>query len=198
MKLITGIAIIAGTAVAASAGNVIFSTDFEDNDGGFNGTGDWQYGTPVGFADAPFGGPEPVGGNSGESAWGTVIGGAHNPSTTSSLTTTIDATGFTGLSLTFFEWLDSGGNTFDTAEVFVNGDLQTLRDGGPTTWREVTLDLSAYDNSMLDIEFRFVTTGVVERVGWYIDDVSLTGIPTPGAAGLLAMGGLVAARRRRA
>ena len=84
------------------------------------------------------------------------------------------------------------------AEVIVNGDVLTLRDGGPTDgWRNVNLDLSAYDNMMLDLEFRFTTTAVVERVGWYIDDVAIRGVPAPSALALLGLGGVVAGRRRR-
>ncbi|MEX0876152.1 MAG: PEP-CTERM sorting domain-containing protein, partial [Phycisphaerales bacterium] len=163
--------------------------------------GDWERGIPVGADGSDlggFGGPEPTGGFSGDYVWGTVIGGLHNPSQTSSLTTTINATGFTGLELNFQEWLDSGGNSFDTAEIFVNGNLIDLRDGGPTNgWRDVSFDLSAYDNSSFDLEFRFSTSTVVERVGWYIDDVAVTGVPAPASMALLGLGGLVATRRRR-
>ena len=188
------------TAAGAASGQVYFS-DFEADGGGFTATGDWERGMPVG-ADGTglggFGGPEPVGGFSGDFVWGTVIGGLHNPGTVSSLTLNVDATSFSGLALDYYEWLDSGGNSFDTAEVYVNGDLQILADGGPTSgWRNVVLDLSAYDNMMLDIEFRFTTTTVVERVGWYLDDVAIRGVPAPSALALLGLGGLASARRRR-
>ncbi|QKK07241.1 MAG: PEP-CTERM sorting domain-containing protein [Planctomycetota bacterium] len=35
------------------------------------------------------------------------------------------------------------------------------------------------------------------RVGWYIDDVAIRGVPAPASAALLGLGGLVATRRRR-
>ena len=194
------IACAAGLAASTASGQVYFS-DFEADGGGFVGTGDWERGTPIG-ADGTvlggFGGPEPVGGFSGDFVWGTVIGGLHNPDTVSSLSITIDATGFTGLELSFQEWLDSGGNSFDTAEVVINNSVIDLRDGGPTNgWRGVTLDLSAFDNSTFDLDFRFSTTGVVERVGWYLDDVAVTGVPAPSALALLSLGGIAAGRRRR-
>lgn len=196
--------LIATIAVAASAGlasGQVYFSDFESDGGGFVGTGDWERGTPIGVAGSDIGGSggaEPTGGFSGDFVWGTVIGGLHSPSTVSSLSVTIDATGWTGLELNFQEWLLSGGNTFDTAEIFVNNDLISLRDGGPTSdWRLATFDLSAYDNSTFDLEFRFSTTTVVERVGWYIDDVSVTGVPAPSALALLGLGGVVAGRRRR-
>lgn len=58
--------------------------------------------------------------------------------------------------------------------------------------------LSAYDGlGSVDIVFNFTSTTVVERTGWYIDDVSIRAIPAPGAMALLGLGGLVAVRRRR-
>ena len=198
MKLIAAMAV--ASAAGLASGQVYFN-DFESDGGGFTATGDWERGTPVG-ADGTvlggFGGPEPVGGFSGDFVWGTVIGGLHSPSLVSSLSITIDATGFTDLALNFQEWLDSGGNSFDQAEVVINGTAIDLRDGGPTgDWRAVSLDLSNFDNSIFDLEFRFSATAVVERVGWYIDDVAITGVPAPSAVALLGLGGLVAGRRRR-
>lgn len=191
------IAVLAVAAAAGLASGQVYFSDFESDGGGFTGTGDWERGTPIGV-DPGSGGPEPVGGFSGDFVWGTVIGGAHSASTISSLSISIDATGFTGLALNFYEWLDSGGNSFDTAEVLINGSVIDLRDGGPTNnWREVNLDLSAYDNTVFDLEFLFSTTAVVNRVGWYIDDVAVTGVPAPSALALLGLGGLAAARRRR-
>lgn len=190
------IVVAAITGVASAQ----FYSSFEGGDAsGFSGTGDWQLGIPVGFNGADYGGPEPVGGHTGDYAWGTIIGGQHNPNTVSVLSQTFDLSGYTGLSLIYYEWLDSGSNAFDTAETFVNGDLLLLADGGPTgDWREVSLDLSAYDGmSSVTLEFVFSTTSVVERVGWYIDDVAIRGVPAPASAALLGLAGLAATRRRR-
>ncbi len=193
-------AVVVASATGLASGQVYFS-DFESDGGGFVGTGDWERGIPIGVNGAGlggYGGPEPTGGYSGSYVWGTVIGGLHSPSMVSSLSITIDATGWTGLALSFQEWLDSGGNTFDTAEVFVNGSRISLRDGGPTNgWRAVSFDLSGFDNSIFDLEFRFTATTVVERVGWYIDDVAVSGVPAPSALALLGLGGVMVGRRRR-
>jgi hypothetical protein len=182
-----------------------FFTDFESGADGFVATGDWELGTPVGFDAAEFGGPEPVGGHSGDFVFGTVIGGEHNASTDSLLSQTFDLTDSTDTVLTFFSWNISGGNAFDQASVLVNGAEEFLLDGfsdvdgdGEADWELVTVDLSAYDGlPNVDVAFSFSTTGVVNRVGWYVDDVSVAPIPEPATAGLLAFAGLTLLRRRR-
>ncbi|MFG0259076.1 MAG: PEP-CTERM sorting domain-containing protein [Phycisphaerales bacterium JB041] len=193
------IAAVATAAFVAAASGQIYSSSFEAGADGFVGTGDWERGIPNGFDGADYGGPEPVGGHTGDYVFGTVINGQHNPNTVSSLSQTFDFTGYSDVTLSYYEWLDSGGNSFDTAETIVNGDVLLLADGGPTSgWREVVLDLSAYDGmNSVTIDFLFSTTGVVERVGWYIDDVAIRGVPAPASAALLGLGGLVATRRRR-
>lgn len=196
--VLSTLALFAGAATADD----IFRSSFESGPDGFAGTGDWQLGTPIGVngtALGGFGGDEPIGGATGDFAWGTIIGGLHSPSTTSILSRQFSFAGFTDVAMSFAEWLDSGGNSFDQAKVFVNGDEVYFADGGPTNgWRTVNLDLSAYDGlADVTIEFSFITTSVVERVGWYVDDVAITGVPTPASAALLGFAGLAATRRRR-
>ena len=47
-------------ALAASAASGAYFSDFETDDGGLIGTNDWEWGMPVGFDGAPYGGAEPV------------------------------------------------------------------------------------------------------------------------------------------
>lgn len=184
--------------MAACTASAQYFSDLEGDDGGWSATGDWQWGTPVGFVGG-FSSTEPVGGHSGDNVWGTVLGGDHSPSTTSSLTQTINVSGFTALSLSFWEWSDSGGNTFDMAQVYVNGTSVYLSDGDSMdAWRLVSLDLSSFDGAAsLDINFEFTSTAVVERTGWYLDDIAVRGVPAPSALALIGLGGLVSTRRRR-
>ena len=181
-------------AVSSAAHGQYFS-DFEADNGGWAATGDWEWGMPNGFAGAPFGGPEPVGGFSGNNAWGTIIGGAHNPSVTSNLTQsfTLPAAG----TLSFWEFSESGGSAFDMASVLVNGTQEYLSDGDSAgDWRQVSIDVPAGN---VDVDFQFVASGVVERVGWYIDDVSVSAIPEPSALSLVGFAGLglLGIRRRK-
>ncbi len=188
------VAVAAATGVASAQ----YFSDFEANDGGLIASGDWQWGSPVGAngtALGGFGGNEPVGGFSGNNAWGTVLGGLHSPSTVSTLTLAGQDLS-AAVSLSFYEWIDSGGNAFDQAKVFVGGTEVYFSNGGPTNgWRLVEIDLTGFSGTG-DISFEFSATTVVERVGWYIDDLQVA-IPTPGAVAVLGMGGLFAARRRR-
>ena len=190
MRALLAFAGVAGLAFAANAGTLYFS-DLETNDGGWieTGFGDWEWGTPtVGPATA----------FSGENVWGTVLGDLHsNSGADNTLSQTFDFTGWSNMTLSFYEWLNSGSNAFDKATVRVNGDELYLADGGPTAdWRNVTLDLSAYDGlSSVEVVFNFFETTVVNREGWYIDDIALNGVPAPGALALLGLG--FVARRRR-
>ena len=169
--------------------------DFESGDGGWIATNDFEWGTPVG-ADGTvlggFGGVEPTGGFSGDSVFGTVIGGLHSPSTVSTLSQTFDLSAQTGAMVSFMEWSDSGDNAADMAEVLVNGTQVYISDGDSlAAWRQVDLDLSAFDGqSAVDITFQFSSTGAVDRVGWYIDDVDVSAVPEPMSFGLLLAGGL--------
>lgn len=195
------IAAAAGFVTSASAQSTIYFSDFESDGGGWvpSGiTGDWERGIPMGF----MGGSstvEPTGGFSGDFVWGTVIGGDHSPDADEDLTQTFDFTGLTDITFSFHEWIETGGSSFDQASVFVNGVQEYLSDGSSGgDWRPVSLDLNAYSGlSDVEITFNLFTTAVVERVGWYIDDVGITAIPAPGALALLGLGGLAATRRRR-
>lgn len=194
LRLVTATAI----ATFATCASAQYFSDLEANNGGWAGTGDWQWGMPTGFVGG-FSSTEPNGGFSGDNVWGTVLGGNHSASTVSSLTQSIDVTGFTGLMLDFYEWSDSGSNAFDTAKVYVNGTEVYLSDGDSSdAWRLVSLDLSAFDGSTsLNINFEFSSTAVVERTGWYLDDIAVRGVPAPSAVALLGLGGLASLRRRR-
>ena len=196
---------LAGAASVAAAQSTVYFSDFEADGGGFTASGvngDWERGIPVGADGSALGGfasSEPVGGFSGDFVWGTGIGALHGVGSDEQLSQNFDFSGLTDISLSFQEWSDSGSSTFDMASVIVNGDQLYLSDGDSMdAWRAVNLDLNAYAGlSSVDITFNFTSTTVVERTGWYIDDVEIRAVPAPASLALLGLGGLAAARRRR-
>ena len=196
---------LAGAASVAAAQSTVYFSDFEADGGGWTPSGvngDWERGIPVGADGSALGGfasSEPVGGFSGDFVWGTGIGALHGVGSDEQLSQNFDFSGLTDISLSFQEWSDSGSSTFDMASVIVNGDQLYLSDGDSMdAWRAVNLDLNAYAGlSSVDITFNFTSTTVVERTGWYIDDVELRAVPAPASLALLGLGGLAAARRRR-
>ncbi|NRA56850.1 MAG: PEP-CTERM sorting domain-containing protein [Phycisphaerales bacterium] len=196
---------LAGAASVAAAQSTVYFSDFEADGGGWTPSGvngDWERGIPVGADGSALGGfasSEPVGGFSGDFVWGTGIGALHGVGSDEQLSQNFDFSGLTDISLSFQEWSDSGSSTFDMASVIVNGDQLYLSDGDSMdAWRAVNLDLNAYAGlSSVDITFNFTSTTVVERTGWYIDDVEIRAVPAPASLALLGLGGLAAARRRR-
>jgi len=113
----------------------------------------------------------------------------------------IDATGVSGLGLTFDLWV--GDTTYESDDLFqvaVNGQpLLTLGEpeleAFPTGFTPLSIDLSGFDGqSSVQIDFVVDTNSGSETL--YLDTVAVT--PAPAGASLLAMGGLAGVRRRRA
>lgn len=205
MRNVMTVIALAGAASVAAAQSTVYFSDFEADGGGWTASGvngDWERGSPTGVTGTSLGGSggaEPTGGFSGDFVWGTVIGGLHGVGSDEQLSQNFDFSGLTDVSLSFQEWILTGSSAFDMASVIVNGDELYLSDGNSgEAWREVVLDLSAYDGlSSVDITFNFTSTTVVERMGWYVDDVAITAIPAPASLALLGLGGIAAVRRRR-
>jgi len=218
-KYLAAVVAIGAFASIASAGDVIYSSDFEADDGGWTGSGtggfagDWEY--EANYDSSSYTGAyvPPPGANSGTGLWGTeVFGDYENSGEESLLSQTFDLSLYQGVKLNFYSW-SNVFTTFDFTFIEVNGDLVAGSDGSGapqmlsndsgssgSTWVQEIVDLSAYDGmSSVDVTFGLSATTVVNRAGWYIDDVSIEGtlIPTPGALALLGVAGVASHRRRR-
>lgn len=168
-----------GTAFADD----LYVSDFESDDGGWVATADWD---PVGdwewgeYDIANYIGlnnPPPAA-HSGTHLWATKLNDDYtNSGGNSWLSQTFDFSGFVNVHMTFASWAEVFFS-FDTAQLFVNGDLVYERETSdpPADWEILDIDLSAYDNlSEVEIVFQLFATTVVNRAGWYVDDVRISG-----------------------
>lgn len=156
--------------------------DFEVDDGGWveSGFGDWERGgVTTGVWElcdaAPR--PEPAGVFNGAAVMGTNLDGCYqNSGQDSSLSQTFDfSTLAAPIALEWAHWYEVF-MTFDRADVFVEGVSEYfVPDSTPTAdWLPQVVDLSAYAGMpAIDIEFRLHATTVVNRMGWYLDDVRI-------------------------
>lgn len=178
---------------------VIYSTDFEDDDGGFveSGLGDWEYGViPVTLAmtncESPNSANSPGGAHSGTKGWGTVLDGCYGNLggfSGTGFTVNLANPNYVTAELQFAHWYQIF-TSFDYIRITANGTQiflqnQTENSGG---WLTQSVDLTPYiGQAAVQIVFDLWATTVVNRPGWYIDDVSVTACAT-GTVGLAADG----------
>jgi len=161
--------------------------DFESNDGGFLPTatwdpvGDWAWTDSYDYSLYTGAYTPPPNAYSGDGLWATVPHGDYtNAGGSSFLSKTIDLTGVTDAEISFYEWHDVFGS-FDWIAVNVNGVQEWFHDSSTpsTSWQLVTIDLDDYaGQSSVEIVFELYATTVVERAGWYIDDVTILDVET--------------------
>ncbi len=165
---------------------IVSSTDFESNDGGFveSGAGDWEYGViPVSIdlssCDSPTLSNSPGGAHSGTKGWGTILDGCyHNLGAFSGVGFTVDLSnpGYTSAELQFAQWYQVFTN-FDYIRITANGNEIWINNTVENSngWLVTQVNLDPYvGQSAVNIVFDLWATTVVNRPGWYIDDVSVT------------------------
>ncbi|MBK6894062.1 MAG: hypothetical protein IPH00_13255 [Flavobacteriales bacterium] len=165
----------------------IYSTDFETDNGGLIPVAgvDWEYGDiPAIIAganceSAAF--SSPGGAYSGTKGWATLLNDCYHNQTPSGFNTlefTVNLSDVDYLSaqLEFAHWFEVFTNfdylliTANGTEVFRN---DTLEDSN--IWLQTTVDLSPFlGQSAVTLAFKLWATTVVNRAGWYIDDVNVT------------------------
>ncbi|MCO5184820.1 MAG: hypothetical protein M9965_12880 [Anaerolineae bacterium] len=170
-----------------------YFSDFEANDGGWAVTtayDEWEWGTIVpGVQDGcdttrP---NEPAGAHSGVNVWATDLDGCYDnqPATDSTvLSQSFDLSGLTApIELSWWNWYEVFVS-FDKGEVYVDGNLVwEVTTTAATDWTQEVVDLSAYaGDSDVTIDFSLTSTTVVNRMGWYLDDVAITYCEEPPTA----------------
>lgn len=168
--------------------DTLFHADFESNDGGFveGGGNDWEYGDiPVVITGGNCGSSfaSPGGAHSGTKGWGTVLDGCYNNlGTASSITLNVDLSdpSLVSAKLDFAHWYNVFVN-FDYLTIMANG-LQIFRNDSAENsngWVNTSVELLTFmGQPSVDIVFNLYASTVVNRAGWYIDDVLVTACRT--------------------
>jgi len=175
--------------------------DFESDDGGYVGTGLWQWGSPT---------SGPGNAHSGVNVWATNLSGDYEASSNYTLDSPEITIGSDDPTLSFWHW-------YDTEASFDGGNVKISTDGGATwiviepvggypgtsnssnplypepifcghdqgLWEQVTFDLSTYAGQTASFRWHLGSDGSVQYPGWYIDDVDITsgGSPPPPPSG---------------
>lgn len=181
---------------------IVYSSNFDGDNGGLTASLDWEWGPTYAWTGANCTGTfvNPTAAHSGTGMWGTVLNGCYhnlgnnqgsasggacnntNPSDDNILSLTVDLTNYADATLTFWEWYDVF-SYFDWTEVRVNGTSALLHCESsyvaPSAWVQRTVNLNAYVGGVTTIAFHMMASTVVEKSGWYIDDLEVTGTPVP-------------------
>lgn len=190
-------AVPTGVPVTCPPGTVpatVYLADFEADDGGWveSGFGEWERGpvaTGVYQLCDTVPRPEPTGAPSGVNVFGTNLDGCYtNSGAASLLSRTFDFSSLAApIQLDWTNWYEVF-TTFDIGEVLVNGTqvFNIVPSTATAAYQDESADLSAYaGNAAVTIDFRLFATTVVNRMGWYIDDVEvLTCVPEQADADL--------------
>ncbi|HUM48586.1 MAG TPA: S8 family serine peptidase [Anaerolineaceae bacterium] len=164
--------------IAAPLPTVLYSSDFESNDGGFvvGGTSpSWEVGKPTS-------GPEAA--HSGLVVWATNLAGDYNSSEDSYITSPLidlSANPTLAPTISFYHWMQSESNSYDwgaveaTKDGGVTWDIVWQKFGNITEWTPKSLQLdSSYAISNFQFRFHFHSDSSVNYPGWYIDDVAVS------------------------
>lgn len=156
--------------------------DFEAGEGGWteSGFGEWERGAPVtgvfeGCDASPR--PEPSGAPSGTNVFGTNLNGCYqNSGQESVLSRAFDFSGLAApIQLNWTHWYEIF-TPFDTGDVRANTTsvFSVVPSTATANYQSESVDLSAYaGNAAVTLDFRLFATTVVNRMGWYVDDIEI-------------------------
>lgn len=170
-----------------SAQTVVFRETFEGNfpqDGGWS-VGDQNFdGEPAYWDDVDlteFGTPPArstwAGYCAGAGYWGDPFEPHYQPTMISFMSKSLDLTGQTSATLSFWHTVPSIESGIDQCAVFVD-DLAVYISSSPFNWTQTSIDLSPYAGLAIDLAFVFFSDDSVEGEGWYLDDILVTGTGT--------------------
>jgi len=165
---------------------------FEYGNGGYSGSGQWEWGVPTYGPSSAW---------SGTKLWGTVLDGEYSDNVDDNLISPAFYISSADARLEFYHWYDIE-NSYDGGNVAVstNGGIEwtvITPDGGypdadisafddlepgftgSSGWTHASFNLTAYYGQNVTFRWRFGTDVSVTGAGWYFDDVVIIGATPP-------------------
>jgi len=172
--------------------------DFENDNGGFTGSGSWEWGSPSNGPGSAY---------QGVNLWATGLATDYGSGENSELITPeLNLSGFANPKLTFAHWYDIEENTITPGNAYDGGNVKISTDGGSTFssidplggypytisaasnvlngqgvfsstsagWELAEFDLSAYAGMNVVLKLHFGTDGSVQLPGWYVDSLAVS------------------------
>ncbi|MHC5181326.1 MAG: S8 family serine peptidase [Planctomycetota bacterium] len=165
---------------------IIYAADM-DTDPGWVYEDRWEWGTPTGSGGA-YGYPDPGSGYTGANVVGYKLTGDYKKMRNTEWVTTsaINCSGKTGITLSFYRWLNVEQPLYDHAYVQVSNDntnwttiWENTTEITDSSWVPQSFDISATADGQPTVYLRWGMGTTDERwhySGWNIDDVQLTAI----------------------
>jgi len=174
------------SAFVATDEEVIFSDNFDTDQGWTISGGSWERGTPTGDG-GEYGNPDPSSGHSGSNVYGYNLDGDYENSMPERHLTSpaIDCSELANVTFSFWRWLGVEQPLYDHAYIRISNDgssWTTIWENDVTisdnSWTEYTYDISSYADGEATVYIRFTmgtTDGSWRYCGWNIDDVEVKG-----------------------
>jgi hypothetical protein len=167
---------------------IIFSETFEGTfQNGYNGwtIGDSSSSGTTAYwddVDSSFGGESTQEGNwkaycAGYGYGGTSSAPVYQANMDAYMRRTVNLSGYTSASLTFYYKLPSTEANFDYGEVKINGTQVAKYGSAATSWTLATISLNSYVGQSITLEWNFHSDYSIQYEGWYIDNIQITGTP---------------------
>ncbi|MHC4855525.1 MAG: M6 family metalloprotease domain-containing protein, partial [Planctomycetota bacterium] len=176
----------ATVTINIAAISVIYSATMDTNPG-WTYEGDWEWGVPAGSGGA-YSNPDPTSGHTGANVVGYNLSGDYKKIQSTKWVTTnaINCTGQTGVTLSFYRWLNVEDPQYDHAYVQVSNNAsswstiwQNTAEVTDSSWEPMEYDISAIADNQPTVYVRWgmgATDNFWHYSGWNIDDVQITGI----------------------
>ncbi len=177
----------------AQKSTVLFQDDFEGTSLQWTiAGGEWEWGAPQGLGGASYGNPDPSSAYSGAKVIGTDLSGDGDYSANADCSITspaIDCSGYIGVKLSFYRWLNVERSSYDHAKVEVSNDGSNWttvwqnpdNEITDNSWSAYEFDISSVADNQSTVYVRFTLTsdGSWQYSGWNVDDVVITGNNEP-------------------